>query len=321
MVYQFAWTLRQDERVTTFSITIGDQPVTMEGGTSQFSVELGSEYAPYDVQASSLLFRLRGGLLESGDSLDQCPRRRPARPGPVRRRAGVGQPHRPAWRRRSRAAARRSRSARSTTRHTGDRRCSAGPDLLRRRGTSPTAVVGGPGGRRRPGQRDRPSRAEDRAIADVPGISGTESTHLHGLPRRHPARGRRRGKHGDRSRISRIRYDGRGPASRGDPVADLPWSARGHPDDPRHRLAVGDHDRGALPSSPGTPPRSPVPVDGLAGRPARRKPLDEAPKVSSPVAANEPLYAVTRSSPPRPHRFRGRDAPAARTVTRIDYAG
>ena len=73
MVYQFAWTLRQDERVTTFSITIGDQPVTMEGGTSQFSVELGSEYAPYDVQASSLLFRLRDGLLESGDSLTSAP--------------------------------------------------------------------------------------------------------------------------------------------------------------------------------------------------------------------------------------------------------
>jgi hypothetical protein len=73
MVYQFAWTLRQDERVTTFSITIGDQPVTMEGGTSQFSVELGSEYAPYDVQASSLLFRLQGGLLESGDSLTSTP--------------------------------------------------------------------------------------------------------------------------------------------------------------------------------------------------------------------------------------------------------
>ena len=73
MVYQFAWTLRQDERVTTFSITIGDQPVTMEGGTTQFSVELGSEYAPYDVQASSLLFRLRDGLLESGDSLSSAP--------------------------------------------------------------------------------------------------------------------------------------------------------------------------------------------------------------------------------------------------------
>jgi hypothetical protein len=72
MVYQFAWTLRQDERVTTFSITIGDQPVTMEGGTSQFSVELGSEYAPYEVQASSLLFRLQEGLLESGDSVSSA---------------------------------------------------------------------------------------------------------------------------------------------------------------------------------------------------------------------------------------------------------
>ena len=34
MVYQFAWTLKQDERVTGFNITIGDQPVTLEGGSS-----------------------------------------------------------------------------------------------------------------------------------------------------------------------------------------------------------------------------------------------------------------------------------------------
>ena len=69
MVYQFAWTLKQDERVTGFNITIGDQPVTLEGGSSQFSVDLGSEYAPFDVQASSLLFRLHDGLLESGDAV------------------------------------------------------------------------------------------------------------------------------------------------------------------------------------------------------------------------------------------------------------
>ncbi len=68
MVYQFAWTLKQDDRVTGFNITIGDQPVTLEGGSSQFSVDLGSEYAPFDVQASSLLFRLHDGLLESGDA-------------------------------------------------------------------------------------------------------------------------------------------------------------------------------------------------------------------------------------------------------------
>ena len=69
MVNQFAWTLRQDERVTSFSITIGDQPVTVQGGTSQFSVDLGSEYDPADVQASAQLFRLRNGRLESGDAV------------------------------------------------------------------------------------------------------------------------------------------------------------------------------------------------------------------------------------------------------------
>jgi hypothetical protein len=67
MVYQFAWTLKQDPSVTGFRITIGDRPVTVEGGVSQFSVDLGSEFDPTDVQASSQLFAVRNGLLESGN--------------------------------------------------------------------------------------------------------------------------------------------------------------------------------------------------------------------------------------------------------------
>jgi hypothetical protein len=67
LVYQFAWTLKQDPDISSFRITIGDEPLTMAGGTSQFSVELGSEYAPTDVQASGLLFAVRDGVLESGD--------------------------------------------------------------------------------------------------------------------------------------------------------------------------------------------------------------------------------------------------------------
>src|SRR4029453_10254667 len=62
MVYQFAWTLRQDPSVTGFRITIGDQPVTLETGGAQFSVELGSEYDPTDVQASPQLFMIRNGV-------------------------------------------------------------------------------------------------------------------------------------------------------------------------------------------------------------------------------------------------------------------
>lgn len=67
LVYQFAWTLHQDPRIKSFSITLNGQPVTLPGrGGTEFSVELGSEYSPADVQASSALFALRDGLLETG---------------------------------------------------------------------------------------------------------------------------------------------------------------------------------------------------------------------------------------------------------------
>jgi hypothetical protein len=87
MIYQFAWTLRQDPRVLTFSITLNDQPVTFAGGGTEFSIDLGSEYAPTDVQASSALFILRNGLLESGDADASTPV-----PGPLgQRQYGVEQ--------------------------------------------------------------------------------------------------------------------------------------------------------------------------------------------------------------------------------------
>jgi len=73
LVYQFAWTLKQDPRLTGFTITIGDEPVTLAEGSTHFSVDLGSEYQPTDVQASSLLFVLRNGLLESGDAGGTAP--------------------------------------------------------------------------------------------------------------------------------------------------------------------------------------------------------------------------------------------------------
>jgi hypothetical protein len=67
MVYQFAWTLKQDPDITGFRITIGDQPVTLEGGGTRFSVDLGSEYDPNDVQSSDQLFAVHNGVLEAGD--------------------------------------------------------------------------------------------------------------------------------------------------------------------------------------------------------------------------------------------------------------
>jgi hypothetical protein len=68
LVYQFAWTLNQVPELTAFRVTIGGEPVTMPGGSSnQFSVDLGSEYDPTDVQASNQLFAVDSGSLETGD--------------------------------------------------------------------------------------------------------------------------------------------------------------------------------------------------------------------------------------------------------------
>ncbi len=73
-VYQFAWTLREDPRVESFSITLNGQPVSLPGSNgTQFSVDLGSEYDPADVSASSSLFELRDDLLHTGDPSDSTP--------------------------------------------------------------------------------------------------------------------------------------------------------------------------------------------------------------------------------------------------------
>jgi len=67
LVYQFAWTLKQVPELTAFRITVGDQPLTMPGGSSnQFSVDLGSEYDPTDVRASNQLFAVDSGSLLTG---------------------------------------------------------------------------------------------------------------------------------------------------------------------------------------------------------------------------------------------------------------
>jgi hypothetical protein len=74
LVYQFAWTLKQVPDLTAFRITLGDEQVTMSGGSSnQFSVDLGSEYDPTDVQASNQLFAVNGGSLETGDATGTRP--------------------------------------------------------------------------------------------------------------------------------------------------------------------------------------------------------------------------------------------------------
>jgi hypothetical protein len=66
MLAQLAWTLRQEPDIRAFRLTIGNEPVQLPGGVSQFSVETGAQYDPNGVQSSGLLYGLRNGALVSG---------------------------------------------------------------------------------------------------------------------------------------------------------------------------------------------------------------------------------------------------------------
>ncbi len=221
MVYQFAWTLRQDPRVSTFSITLNDQPVTFAGGGTEFSVDLGSEYAPTDVQASSALFVLRNGLLESGDADASTPVRRPARSEAVRRRAGGRQPPRRPGRQRlrggHRAAAvlgRRRRRGRPGGAERGN------PAAQTRVGLRRPSLGGRPGSRRRSGQHDRHRAETSRAHGSCTcQASPAPASTLPRLARRHPTGGRRARPASDSLRVSRIRYNSFGQLRRRHPVA------------------------------------------------------------------------------------------------------
>lgn len=63
MLAQLAWTLRQDPTVTAVRVTIGDTPVTLAGGVTDFPVSAGARYDPEGGAASTDLFGLRDGLL------------------------------------------------------------------------------------------------------------------------------------------------------------------------------------------------------------------------------------------------------------------
>lgn len=60
---QVAWTLRQDPNVSAVRITIGDSPVTLERGVSEFPVEEGLQFDPAGFDAPTDLFGLRHGRL------------------------------------------------------------------------------------------------------------------------------------------------------------------------------------------------------------------------------------------------------------------
>ena len=68
MLSQFAWTLRQDPSVSTFTLTIAGRTITDSTGASRFSVN-GSAFNVYDpavARASSQAYALRRGRLVSG---------------------------------------------------------------------------------------------------------------------------------------------------------------------------------------------------------------------------------------------------------------
>ncbi len=70
MLAQFAWTLRQEPRITAFTITIGGQDVRLPGGVTQFPVDGSGTYDPSGYQSSSLLYGVRDGLVVSGSAED-----------------------------------------------------------------------------------------------------------------------------------------------------------------------------------------------------------------------------------------------------------
>ena len=323
MVYQFAWTLRQDERVTTFSITIGDQPVTMEGGTSQFSVELGSEYAPYDVQASSLLFRLRGGLLESGDSLTSAPVDGPlgqAQYGveqvSVSLTAGLAASI-------SGGGTALSLSSVNDQTHPVSQVLSGATRLLTPAWDFADRLwlVDQTADGARVSVIDT-SRDENRAIpVDVPGISGKrirtfmvsrDGTRLVAVVQ---------GKQADTLRISRIRYDALGRHPEATRSRNLPWSAE---DVQRIRdigwrsvTSVGvlyqlTRDAAQVAS---------VPVDGSSAQTNRVGLLDRGLALVASPAPNETLYIRTPEGLADPTGSEGGTAPLPPDVSSIGYAG
>lgn len=70
LVAQLAWTLRQDQSIEAFRVSIGGRPVQLPDQSTTFSIEVGARYAPYVAGASGQLFGLRDGRLVSGSPED-----------------------------------------------------------------------------------------------------------------------------------------------------------------------------------------------------------------------------------------------------------
>ena len=322
MIYQFAWTLRQDPRITSFSITIGDQPVTLDGSTP-LSIDLGSEYDPTDVAASSLLFRLRNGLLESGDADSMSPVE-----GPLgRNRYGVSDVAV------SLTAALAStvstdRTALQLTSVNDDRHpfkevLSGATRLLRpswdfadrlwlvdrRADGALVSMVD-------------TVRDETAAVAvDVPGITGKrvkdfivsrDGTRLVAVVK---------GKRGDTLRVSRLRYGSQGGLVGATPSRNLTWGT----DDAQRIRDIGWRSATSVAVlnqlTPDYAQVVPVPVDGSTPSERRLAQQGRASAVVSSPVPDETLYLVTVDGLADPTGAEGQAKPLPTGVTSIQYAG
>lgn len=66
MMVQFAWTLRQEQRIESITLSIGGQPVPLPGGVASFPVDSGLQFDPSGFQATPLLFGLSRDRVVSG---------------------------------------------------------------------------------------------------------------------------------------------------------------------------------------------------------------------------------------------------------------
>jgi hypothetical protein len=219
MLSQFAWTLRQDPTVRTFSLSIAGRQVTDAAGASTFGVDTPA-YDPADPRASSQLYALRRGLLVSGQANRLTP---------------VGGPFG------------------TSVQGIGPFAVSLDDDQVA--ATTPTSLLVGPvrsgaaprevltgGGLLRPAWDfsnrlwDVQNRAHGgavvlsvskgrAAVVRVPGVSGEYISRF--LVSRDGSRlvAVLRGPHHDRIVVSRLRYDGNGRVLSGTPVRPIRWAA------------------------------------------------------------------------------------------------
>lgn len=70
LLAQLAWTLRQDPQIQAFRVTVGDRPLALPGGVTQYPVDAADEFDPSGANATPLLFGISRGRLVSGSPGD-----------------------------------------------------------------------------------------------------------------------------------------------------------------------------------------------------------------------------------------------------------